>query len=135
MQEARGAKAYSGSVNSGSGNGWIRKADVRTETELYEFKTTTKESFSLKASDLMKLRDQALIDDKLPVFEIEFAERGHTAVILTKEDWLHIRKVLEEIRILDMTDEWHDAPEGSNISKMTLDEYLSSRGLKLKEGE
>lgn len=88
LQERRGARQYGGTVNSGSGNGWIRKADVRTEDELIEFKTTSKDSFTLKAADLRKLWDQALIDDKLPIFEIEFAERGVTCIILDKNDYI-----------------------------------------------
>lgn len=92
LQERRGAKTYSGTRNSGSGNGWIRKADVRTDTELIEFKTTTHASYSLKAGDLQKLFDQALVDDRLPVFEIEYANSGVTCVVLDKEDWLRMRE-------------------------------------------
>lgn len=93
IQELRGAAAYGGVRSPGSGSGWIRKADVRTDDLLIEFKTTTKDSFTLKASDLNKIFEQALIDDKMPVFEIEFAERGVTCVVLDKEDFLASRKM------------------------------------------
>lgn len=95
IQEARGASEYGGSRNSGSGNGWIRKADVRTDDELIEFKTTTKDSYSLKAAELRKLWDQAVVDDRMPVFEIEFAERGVTCVILDKSDYIAMREADE----------------------------------------
>lgn len=39
-QERRGAARYDGSVNSGSGNGWLRKNDVRTDTLSIEYKHT-----------------------------------------------------------------------------------------------
>lgn len=94
IQERREARKYDGTVNSGSGNGWIRKADVRTDAELLEFKTTSKSSFSLKSYDLRKLWDYALLDDKLPVFEIEFAEDGVTCVVLDKNDYITMRNSL-----------------------------------------
>jgi hypothetical protein len=87
IQEIRAAAHYGGTRTPGSGNGWIKKADVSTENLLIELKTTTKDSFSLKVSDLSKIFDQALIDGKMPVFEIEFAERGITCVVLNKEDF------------------------------------------------
>lgn len=92
LQERRGAKSYSGTRNSGSGNGWIRKADVRTDFELIEFKTTTHASYSLKAAELQKLWDQALVDDRLPLFEIEYVDSGVTCVILDKSDYLRMRE-------------------------------------------
>lgn len=92
MQEIRASAEYGGKLTPGSGNGWVKKADMRTEHELVEFKTTTKESYPLTASELMKLRDQALLDSRLPVFEIEFANRGHTCVVLDKNDYMYLRK-------------------------------------------
>jgi hypothetical protein len=88
IQEKRGASQYGGQVTPGSGNGWIRKADVRTDNELIEFKTTTKASYSLTAADLRKLWEQALIDNKVPLFEIEFANHGITCVIMDKNDYI-----------------------------------------------
>ena len=88
IQERRAAKDYGGSTTPGSGNGWIVKADVRTESLLIECKTTTKQSYSLKDEDLRKLWEQALIDGRMPVFEIEFAATGRTCVVLDKEDFL-----------------------------------------------
>jgi hypothetical protein len=92
IQERRGAIKYGGERNSGSGNGWIRKADVRTADELIEFKTTNKGSFSLKSTDLRKLWDAALLDSRTPIFEIEFAQDGITCVILDKDDFISMRE-------------------------------------------
>lgn len=91
LQERRGATDYDGSRNSGSGNGWVRKADVRTENELIEFKTTSKGSYILTASELRKLWDYALIDGRLPIFEIEFANSGVSCVVLDKNDYMAMR--------------------------------------------
>lgn len=92
IQERRGSRQYGGELNSGSGNGWIRKADARTLTELIEFKTTSKSSFSLRSSELRKLWDQALLDSRTPVFEVEFANDGVTCVVLDKNDYMAMRE-------------------------------------------
>lgn len=91
-QERRGAGEYGGTQNSGSGNGWIRKADVRTDEELVEFKTTSKSSYPLKSSELRELWDHALLDSRRPVFEIEFANDGVVCVILDKDDYMTLRQ-------------------------------------------
>jgi hypothetical protein len=92
LQERRGAREYEGSRNSGSGSGWIRKADVRTDDELIEFKTTTKSQFALRSSDLRKLWDAALLDGRIPIFEIEFASDNSTCVVLDKNDYIAMRR-------------------------------------------
>jgi hypothetical protein len=91
-QERQLAKNLNGSVNSGSGNGWLRKADVRTEQELFELKITDKKSYSLKDAELDKLTDQALIDGRIPVFMVEFKSTGNSWVILSKNDYLMMRE-------------------------------------------
>jgi len=88
LQEKRAAKDYNGSVTPGSGNQWHSKADVHTDKLLVECKTTTKQSYSLKIADFVKLYYQAVLENKTPVFEIEFAETGRTLVVLDKEDFL-----------------------------------------------
>jgi hypothetical protein len=88
LQEKKAAAKIGGQVSAGSGNGWIRKADVRTKEELVECKTTTKDSWSLKAEDFLVLRKYAIIDDRQPLMEIEFANRGLTLIVIDKDDWL-----------------------------------------------
>lgn len=95
-QERALARKLQGSVNSGSGNGWVRKADVRTEDELFELKITSAKSYSLKDAELEKLNNQALVDGRIPVFMIEFKSTGNSWVILSKDDYLTLR---EEARI------------------------------------
>jgi hypothetical protein len=81
-----------GSVNSGSGNGWLRKSDVRTEHELFELKITSAKSYSLKDAELEKNYNYALTDGRIPVFMIEFKSTGNAWVILSKEDYLSLRE-------------------------------------------
>lgn len=91
-QERALAKVLQGSVNAGSGNGWVRKGDVRSDKELWECKITSAKSFSLKQADLAKLNTQALMDGRIPIFLIEFMKQGESFVILTKDDYLEMRE-------------------------------------------
>lgn len=90
-QERRLANELTGSVNSGSGNGWVRKGDVRTEDELFELKITSAKSYSLKDAELEKLTNQALIDGRIPIFMVEFKTTGNSWVIMSKDDYLTLR--------------------------------------------
>jgi hypothetical protein len=111
IQERRGARQYGGTQNSGSGNGWIRKADVRTEDALIEFKTTSKSRYPLDSRELSKFWKQALIDDLMPVFEIEFAEDGVTCVVLDKNDFLGMRAASAyEANYFSPYEDWPEKP-------------------------
>lgn len=88
-QEQRSAKSYKGSRNAGSGSGWLRKNDVRTENILIENKFTTNEKqITLKHKDLTELIERAILEDRLPVLQFDLAERRY--VVLTEDDFLEI---------------------------------------------
>jgi hypothetical protein len=95
-QESRLANLTGGSVNAGSGNGWVRKADVRAKSigHLIEAKWTAHRSFTLKLTDLKVLAHHAAIEGRTPAFCIEFQESlggGHHRtsryVVLQEEDY------------------------------------------------
>ncbi|WP_274916935.1 hypothetical protein [Streptomyces sp. WZ-12] len=75
-QEKRIAERYHGTVNSGSGNGWVHKNDVRTARFSFEAKTTTKQSYSIKYADLIKAEKHALVSGREMVFVIELGGRN-----------------------------------------------------------
>ena len=91
-QEKALGRLVGGSVNSGSGNGWIRKGDVRTDDELFELKITSAKSYSLKDAELEKLTNQALVDGRIPIFMVEFKTTGNAWVIMSKDDYLTLRE-------------------------------------------
>jgi len=93
-QERSLAKQLQGTVNAGSGNGWVRKGDVRSEQELWECKITSAKSYSLKQSDLETLNNQALMDGRIPIFLIEFMKTGDSFVVLSKDDFMEMRTKL-----------------------------------------
>lgn len=92
QEKALSKQLEGASVNSGSGNGWIRKGDVRTEDELFELKITSAKSYSLKDAELEKLTNQALVDGRIPIFMVEFKTTGNSWVILSKDDYLTLRE-------------------------------------------
>lgn len=88
-QEKRSANTYRGSRNAGSGSGWLRKNDVRSDKILIENKFTTNEKqITLKHTDLKELIERAILEDRLPVLQFDLAGRRY--VVLTEDDFLEI---------------------------------------------
>jgi hypothetical protein len=86
-QEKRTAQTYKGSRNAGSGSGWVRKNDVRSEYFLIENKfTTNTKSYSIKHIDLKELRERAILEDRVPVLQFDLSGRSY--VVLTEDDFL-----------------------------------------------
>jgi hypothetical protein len=91
-QEKTTANRYGGSVNAGSGNGWVRKSDVRTADVLFEMKYTDAKSYSLKAADLKKAEDYALVDGREMAFGISFS--GVEYMVLPEEYYHRLHAAL-----------------------------------------
>ncbi len=88
-QEKRSADTYRGSRNIGSGNGWLRKNDVRAEQFLIENKLTIgNKSITIKAVDLKELRERAILEDRVPV--LQFDLNGRHYVVLVEDDFLSL---------------------------------------------
>ena len=85
-QEERTAKKYDGSRNAMSGAGWVRKNDVRTIDLLIENKFTDKKSFSIKAEEMVKLARTAILEDRVPVLQVDLG--GQSYVVLLEDDFL-----------------------------------------------
>lgn len=99
LQERNAASRLGGSINSGSGNQWRRKNDVRTETESVELKTTTYDSYRVTAEEIDKMVKNALLDGaRMGWLEIEFINRGVQAVVLDAADFYAMRHELHELR-------------------------------------
>lgn len=88
-QEKRSADTYRGSRNLGSGNGWLRKNDVRAEQFLIENKLTTGvKSITIKSVDLKELRERAILEDRIPVLQFDLSGRHY--VVLVEDDFLSL---------------------------------------------
>lgn len=72
-------------MNAGSGNGWLRKADVRSKRFLFEAKRTGKLTLTVSFKVLRTLAAQAAAEGLMPVLPFELG--GHNYVILTEDDF------------------------------------------------
>lgn len=86
-QERRQARLLGGTVNAGSGNGDVRKNDVRTPEWSCEFKTTSKSQYPLKESELVLAEKYALLDNREMLFGIQMAS-GRNWVTVSEETFL-----------------------------------------------
>lgn len=68
--EERVAYVFNGRRTAASGSGTKDKADVITESELFEVKYTERNSYSLKFTDLKQLEVYADLVTRRPVFHI-----------------------------------------------------------------
>lgn len=88
-QEKRLAARYDGLTSAGSGNGWVRKNDVRTADLSIEAKYTDKKSYSLKQDDLHKGEKYALVDGREFAFMVSFS--GEEWVVIREADYKELR--------------------------------------------
>ena len=72
-------------MNAGSGNGWLRKADVRAKRFLFEAKRTGKLTLTVHTRVLRTLERQAANEGRMPVLPFELGGRNY--VILTEDDF------------------------------------------------
>lgn len=79
--EKRLAKKIDGSRVAASGAFWSRKGDVRSEDYLIEHKYTAAKSYSLKAADLRKIEEQAIMAGRIPVFAISLGGKDYVVVL------------------------------------------------------
>ena len=92
--EARLAKAVGGTTNAASGAFWSRKGDVRSRDLLIEHKWTGKASFTVKATVLEKIVQEAVLDGRMPILGVSLNNENY--VLLTEDDFLEMRHNLQE---------------------------------------
>ena len=76
----------------GSGSGWIHKEDGESEVALSQLKSTEAESYKLNYLDVQKLEYHATVSHKIPVFVIEFLNRG-TYILMNVNDFSRIKEL------------------------------------------
>lgn len=105
-QERRGAAAMDLRTTPGSGNGTVKNdgradRDGRAYPESVEFKTTGDIHYRLHLDELIKAARQAIADQRMPVFGIEFANaRGQGSwryALLEEGDYLELISTVREL--------------------------------------
>jgi len=94
--EDRLAKKLGGKRTAGSGAFWSRKGDVRTTDWLVEHKWTGKASFSLKATVLEKIVNEAILDSRMPVLGISL--NGQNYCLVLEDDLIEMRDTIKGLR-------------------------------------
>ena len=92
--EARLAKKLDGKQTAASGAFWNRKGDVRTDELLIEHKWTGKASFTVRATVLEKIVNEAILDSRMPVFGISLNNENY--IMLLEDDFLELRQNIQE---------------------------------------
>lgn len=87
-QEKRTARLYGGQRQPGSGSGWARKGDVKTQIVLIENKRTDAKQITLKAVDLDKIWREGWAEGKIPALSLEIS--GRSWVMLPEADLLEL---------------------------------------------
>ena len=94
--EDRLAKKLGGKRTAASGAFWNRKGDVRTTDWLVEHKWTGKASFSIKASILEKIVNEAILDSRMPVLGISLNDQNYCLVL--EDDLIEMRDMIRELK-------------------------------------
>ena len=92
--EARLAKKVGGQRSAGSGAFWSRKGDVRAMDVLLEHKYTGKASFTVKATVLEKIVNEAILDSRMPILGISLNDNNY--VLLLEDDFEEMWHYLQE---------------------------------------
>jgi len=102
-QEKRGAKIHGGQVRPGSGSKASAKGDVRVPRApggalassgvLIEYKRTDNRSFSLKVTELEKIRGEALLEGRRHLMGLELGGRHY--VVLEEHDYIALLEEAE----------------------------------------
>ena len=100
LQEKRIAEDLDGRVQKASGATDFAKGDVRADGLRVEAKTTSKKSYSLKQSEILKIREEALTGGADEwAMQIEFQGQAGVNTKIAVIDWytyLELRKAEEE---------------------------------------
>ena len=120
----------------GSGSGWIHKEDGESEFALAQLKSTEAESYKLSYLDVQKLEYHASVSHKVPMFIIEFLNRG-TYVLVNANDFSKLKNIcfgleekIKESSVVDVDDVQERKSIGS--SKTDREKFYKERENKWK---
>lgn len=99
-----------------SGAGWIAKEDGYNDYVLAQLKSTDANSYKLLLDDIDKLEYHAIVENKIPLFIIEFLQRDEVYFVLKPNDLVKLSKYLElgeykETKILNELNELNEKKE------------------------
>lgn len=78
-----------------SGAGWLIKEDGENENIIAQLKSTDSQSYRVSLDDIDKLEYHALVENKIPLFIIEFLERDERYFVIRPKNLVALGKLLK----------------------------------------
>ena len=79
----------------GSGNGFAAKEDGENEFALVQLKSTDKSSYTLDLLDLKKLEFHAEVDNKIPLFLIQYLKANKIYAVIEVSNIADLKDIIE----------------------------------------
>ena len=123
-----------------SGAGWIAKEDGYNDYVLAQLKSTDANSYKLLLDDIDKLEYHAIVENKIPLFIIEFLQRDEVYFVLKPNDLVKLSKYLElgeykETNILNELNVNEENIENDKIKKITSSKKATKKFYEELENE
>lgn len=93
--EKRVMEEYGLKATPQSGAGWLIKEDGQNENIIAQLKSTDAQSYRISLDDIDKLEYHALVENKIPLFIIEFLERDERYFVLRPKDLVALGNLLK----------------------------------------
>lgn len=78
-----------------SGAGWLIKEDGQNENIIAQLKSTDYSSYKINLDDIDKLEYHALVENKIPLFIIEFLQRDERYFLIKPQNLYKLSNLLE----------------------------------------
>lgn len=133
-------KSYGLDATPMSGAGWLIKEDGQNEHIIAQLKSTDSNSYRISLDDIDKLEYHALVENKIPLFIIEFLQRDERYFIIRPADLMKLSKYLKigeykETNILNELNVNEENIENDKIKKITSSKKATKKFYEELENE
>lgn len=133
-------KSYGLDSTPMSGAGWLIKEDGQNEHIITQLKSTDSNSYRISLDDIDKLEYHALVENKIPLFIIEFLQRNERYFVIRPEDLMKLSKYLKigeykETNILNELNVNEENIENDKIKKITSSKKATKKFYEELENE
>ena len=120
---------YGLKATPGSGSGWLAKEDGQNDHVIAQLKSTDANSYKLSLDDIDKLEYHAMVENKIPLFIIEFLQRDEIFFVLKPQDLIKLSKYLEigEYRESKILNEINETKEEKEIKRKKISSSSKAR--------
>lgn len=87
----------------GSGNGWVAKEDGESDNTLVQLKSTENASYTVSLLDLKKLEIHSEIENKFPLFLIQFLKQDKIYALVSIENLEDLNDMIKTGKVKERT--------------------------------